>query len=296
MNPTPGRRPPWVDDDLLPFTSRFVDVAGCNVHLLDEGDGPVLLLLHGNPTWSFLYRDMIRLLAPRFRCIAPDYPGMGLSTARDGYQFGPEEHREVLTELVAELDLHDVTLVGQDWGGPIGLGAAVRDPDRYARLVLGNTWFWPFDNPRTAAFSWLMGGPVGTLANRRLNTFVEQVIPRVHALRPPSEAEMAMWRGPYPTPASRAPTHVFPERLTGAAPFLADVAHQVAATGLDQRPALLLHATEDPAFPLPMMREAARRLPHSTLRELPGSGHYWQDDAPELAVDLFTTWFDEVTA
>ena len=294
MNPTPGRRPPWVDDDLLPFTSRFVDVAGCDVHLLDEGEGPVLLLLHGNPTWSFLYRDMIRLLAPRFRCIAPDHPGMGLSTARDGYRFGPEEHREVLVELVAELDLDDITLVGQDWGGPIGMGAAVRDPDRYARFVLGNTWFWPLDHPRYAAFSWLVGGPVGTLAHRHLNAFVEQVIPRMHDLRPPSQREMAMWRGPYPTPDSREPTHVFPERVTGATPFLADVAYRVGATGLDQRSSLLLHATEDPAFPAAVMREAARRLPHSTSVDLVGAGHYWQDDAPDAAAAAITTWFDEV--
>ncbi len=296
MNPTPGQRPDWVDDELLPFESRFADVAGCNVHYLDEGDGPVLLLLHGNPTWSFLYRDMIPLLSPRFRCIAPDYPGMGLSTARDGYRFGPEEHREVLVDLVAHLDLTDVTLVGQDWGGPIGMGAAVRDPDRYSRIVLGNTWFWDFDDVRSDVFSWVMGGPIGTLAHRHLNAFVEQVIPRMHALRPPSEREMAMWRGPYPTRASREPTHVFPERVTGANPYLADVAYRVAATGLDQRPALLLHATKDPAFPAPVMREAARRLPNSTSRDLPGASHYWQDDAPELAAELLTTWFDEVTA
>ena len=294
MNPTPGQRPPWVDDELLPFASRFVDVAGCNVHLLDEGDGPVLLLLHGNPTWSFLYRDMIRLLAPRFRCIAPDYPGMGLSTARDGYRFGPEEHREVLAELVAGLDLHDITLVGQDWGGPIGMGAATRDPDRYARFVLGNTWFWPLDDRQLAVFSWVMGGPLGTLAHRRLNAFVEQVIPFGHKLRRPSDAEMAMWRGPYPTPDSRQPTHVFPERLTGAAPYLADTAYRVEATGLAARPALLLGATEDPAFGAAAMHAAARRLPNSTRHELAGAGHYWQDDAPEAATAAITAWFDEV--
>jgi haloalkane dehalogenase len=265
------------------------------VHLLDEGDGPVLLLLHGNPTWSFLYRDMIPLLAPRFRCVAPDLPGMGLSSARDGYRFGPEEHREVLADLVAELDLTDITLVGQDWGGPIGMGAAVRDPGRYARIVLGNTWFWPFDDLRTSAFAWLMGGPLGAVAHSRLNLFVEQVIPRSHVRRTPGEREMAMWRGPYPTPASREPTHVFPRRITESAPYLADVAHQVETSGLADLPALVLHATKDPAFTAGVMRSAARRLHDSTLVELEGAGHYWQDDAPEDAVAALTSWFDEVT-
>lgn len=292
MNPTPGARPPWVDDELLPFRSRFVDVDGCNLHLLDEGDGPTLLMVHGNPTWSFLYRDLVRLLSDSFRCVAVDLPGMGLSTARDGFRFGPEEHREVLALLVAELDLTDVTLVAQDWGGPVGLGAAVRDPDRYARLVLGNTWFWPLDDTRTATFSWVMGGPIGSLAHGRLNLFVEQVIPRAHLLRSPTAREMAMWRGPYPTPASREPTHVFARRITESAPYLADLAHRVVTSGLHERPTLLLHATKDPAFPFGTVRRMERVLNDTTVHRLRGAGHFWQDDAPDEAAEVIRGWMD----
>ncbi|MGI9018435.1 MAG: alpha/beta fold hydrolase, partial [Euzebya sp.] len=132
MNPTPGIRPDWVDDTLLPYDSHFAEVEDCTVHYLDEGEGPTLLMLHGNPTWSFLYRDMIADLRADFRCVAPDYPGMGLSSARGGYAFGPEEHSRIVAELVQELNLTDITLVMQDWGGPIGMAAAAEDPDRYS--------------------------------------------------------------------------------------------------------------------------------------------------------------------
>lgn len=292
MNPTPGQRPDWVNDDLLPFDSHFVEVDGCDVHYLDEGEGPVLLMLHGNPTWSFLYRDMISELSDAFRCVAPDYPGMGLSTARRGYAFGPEEHARVIGGLVTALDLRDVTLVIQDWGGPIGMAAAASDPERYARLVIGNTWFWPMEGLRMSAFSWVMGGPVGKVAHSRLNAFVERVIPLAHSRRKPGPAEMAMWRGPYPTPASREPTHVFPERITGAKPFLAQTAYDAVATGLTDLPALLLWATEDPAFGTDVLRRhEAHFADHRTVM-LEGANHYWQDDAPDEACAAIREWFD----
>ncbi len=293
MNPTPGHRPPWVDDVLLPQRSHFVAIDDCDVHYLDEGEGPVLLMLHGNPTWSFLYRDMIAELSSEFRCIAPDYPGMGLSTARKGYAFGPEEHTRIVQGLVRHLDLSDITLVVQDWGGPIGMAAAAADPDRYARFVIGNTWWWPLDDLRTKAFSWVMGGPVGTLAHKRLNAFVERVIPLAHSLRKPSAAEMAMWRGPYPDVASRAPTHVFPERIVGSRPFLAQTAYDVAATGLLDRPALVLWATEDPAFGGGVRRRVEASFPDHTSVTLEGANHYWQDDAPAQACAAIRGWMPD---
>jgi pimeloyl-ACP methyl ester carboxylesterase len=108
-----------------------------------RGDGSPLLLLHGNPTWSFLYREVIKGLSDRFRCIAPDYPGFGLSRPPVGYGFTPAEHAQVLEQLVLELDLTGVTMMVQDWGGPIGFAVAVRHPERFDAFVVGNTWAWP---------------------------------------------------------------------------------------------------------------------------------------------------------
>ncbi|MFA3900250.1 alpha/beta fold hydrolase [Rhodococcus sp. 5A-K4] len=133
---TATTRPSWVDDDLFPFESRFVDIDGNTVHYVNAGSGPTLLLLHGNPTWSFLWREAISALRSGFRCIALDYPG--LSTPKPGYYYFPEEHADVVTGFVDALGLDDVTLVGQDWGGPIGLAAAQRRPCVFDRLVLAN--------------------------------------------------------------------------------------------------------------------------------------------------------------
>ena len=140
---TSPQRPPWLPEHLFPFRSRFLALDGCRVHYIDEGAGPTLLMLHGNPTWSFVYRDIVRGLWDRCRCIALDYPGFGLSTAPSGYDFRPESHAGIVEKFVFALDLRDITLMVQDWGGPIGLGVATRHPGQFRGFVIGNTFAWP---------------------------------------------------------------------------------------------------------------------------------------------------------
>jgi haloalkane dehalogenase len=127
-----------------PFASHYHDWQDLRMHYLDEGprDGPVMLLLHGMPTWSYLYRDIIPpLVAAGFRCIAPDHMGFGKSDKpTDIHWYTIARHTEILTTLITALDLKDVTLVCQDWGGPTGLAQAVNMPERFSRLVIMNTW------------------------------------------------------------------------------------------------------------------------------------------------------------
>src|SRR2546429_191865 len=173
-----GVRPAWVDEALFPFESRFLELGDNVVHYVDEGRGPALLMLHGNPTWSFVYRQVISALSESFRCIALDYPGFGLSTAAPGYGFDPADHAQVVAEFVDHLDLNDITLVAQDWGGPIGLTAVLHRRNRFSRLVLGNTWAWPVNGDlHFEVASRLMGGPIGRLLIERFNFFVNVIIP-----------------------------------------------------------------------------------------------------------------------
>ncbi len=178
LESTSTRAPSWVPGHLFPFQSRRLEVDGCRVHYVDEGTGSVLLFLHGNPTWSFLYREIVKGLRARFRCIALDYPGFGLSTARDGYGYTPAEHAAVVQSFISALELDDVTLMVQDWGGPIGLGVASRISDRFRALISANTIAWPMNGERHFEwFSKLMGGPLGGFFIRNFNAFVNVFIP-----------------------------------------------------------------------------------------------------------------------
>ncbi len=115
--------------DLYPFEDRWVEIDGHRVHYVDEGDGPPLLLLNGNPSWSFGWRDVILGLRGTFRCIAPDYPGFGLSRAADGFDYKPRSQSKVVEALVDRLGLDGIVVFGYAWGGPIGLGLAGRRPE-----------------------------------------------------------------------------------------------------------------------------------------------------------------------
>src|SRR3954447_2520322 len=199
-------RPGWVDSELYPFEDRWADVDGSTVHYVDEGTGPPLLMLHGNPTWSFTWRDVIKGLRDRYRCIALDYPGFGLSTENvaPGYAFRPQDHTRVVERFVEQLDLRDITLLVQDWGGPIGFAAAAGAAERYESFAIGNTWAWPMDKSPTAqVFSRFLGGPVGGYLIKHRNFFVERIIPGgTKKVGPPDEV-MEHYRRPFPTPESR---------------------------------------------------------------------------------------------
>src|SRR5258708_29559348 len=215
-------RPSWVPADLYPFASHFEDINGSRVHYLDEGAGPPLILLHGNPTWSFLYRDVIAGLRDRYRCVAVDYPGFGLSQAAPGYGFTPAEHAQVVEDLIVRLDLQGATLMVQDWGGPIGFAVATRHPDRFSAFVIGNTWAWPKSDLCTQVFSRLLGGPIGGWLILQRNFFVERLIPAGVRRTKLPDAVMSAYRGPLPTPESRRPVHVFPREIPASTTFLAE--------------------------------------------------------------------------
>lgn len=283
-------RPDWLTSELFPFTSRFLELDGHRVHYVDEGQGPVLLMLHGNPTWSFVFRHLITGLRDRFRCVALDYPGFGLSTAAPGYVPLPRHHLGVVEQFVSALGLTEFTPVVQDWGGPIGLGLAARHPDRVRALIIGNTMAWPVDDdPHFRRFSGFMGGPVGGFLIRHLNLFVNAMIPLGTRRRSLTRAEMNAYRRPMSTAARREATHVFPREIVGSTEFLREVHEGLA--GLRDKPSLLVWGTRDLAFREQERATFAAHFPRAKTVTLEGAGHYVQEDAPEDIVSAVRAWW-----
>jgi haloalkane dehalogenase len=287
----PVQQPDWVPRDMFPFDSHHLDVDGARVHYVDEGTGPPLLLLHGNPTWSFLYREIILGLRDRFRCIALDLPGFGLSTAPDGYGFTAAEHAAVVEHFVLALDLSNVTMMVQDWGGPIGFATATRHPERFTAFVIGNTWAWPKSDPGTQLFSRTLAGPLGRYLIRHRNFFVETIIPAGVRLRELPDKVMDAYRGPFPTVESRRPAHVFPREILAARPLLADIERGLPA--LRDRRALLVWPTKDVAFRGAERRRWERTFPEHHTVLLEGAGHFIQEDAPDQIVGAIREWADQ---
>ncbi|MDQ3955780.1 MAG: alpha/beta fold hydrolase [Actinomycetota bacterium] len=286
---TDSERPTWVPDELYPFQSHYSEVLGSRVHYIDEGSGPTLLFLHGNPTWSFLYRNVVLGLRDSFRCIALDYPGFGLSTASPSYAYTSEQHADVVERFVLDHDLRDVTLMGQDWGGPIGLTVATRHPERFSGFILGNTWAWPLNKIfHFEFFARAMGGPIGKLFIRNANAFVNVMIPLGTASRVPADV-MHAYRGPFATADARRPTWEFPKELLRSRPFMQRL--EEVLPKVTNLPALFVWGGADFALrkrvELPRFEKLFAN--HETV-VLKKARHFFQEDAPDDVIRAIREW------
>lgn len=271
------------DPALYPFQSRWFDSSAARLHYVDEGEGPPIVFCHGSPTWSFLYRRIIDGLRDRYRCIAVDYPGFGLSERppRFGYTIG--EITTVVGELIDHLQIDGFTVVGQDWGGPIGLGAAVARADRVQGIALGNTAFWPIEPLANRAFSVVMSSRPMQRRIRKQNLLVERFL--LGSAGPTlTAAEADHYRRVHPTAEARRGLAAMPGQIRAARPLLEQLADDVPAR-LGDKPALAVWGMRDMVFRpkacLPRIRDAFTDV---QIVELDRAGHF----VPEDAADQFT--------
>ena len=283
-----AQRPAWVDDELFPFESRFLDIDGHTIHYIDEGTGPTLLFLHGNPTWSLDYSAVIQSLCSEYRCVAVDYPGFGLSAAARAYRYLPADHAEVVGAFVDALELTEVTLVAHDWGGPIGLAVAQRRRESFAGLVLTNTWAWPVDDLLVQLMSHVMGSPGGRLLIRQLNLFVNVMIPLGHRLRKPTGHQMAHYKSALGTSERREASAVFPREITASRAFLADV--EAKLSQIAALPALIIWGDADFAFGNKELHRWQRTLTDHETVVIKGAAHFVPSDAPEQFAGAIRDW------
>jgi haloalkane dehalogenase len=255
---------------------------------LDVGEGPPVLFVHGEPTWSFLWRLVIPPVRDAgYRAIAPDLPGFGRSdkpTDIDWYTY--DRHSESVIALVDELDLRDATVVVHDWGGPIGLRAAVERSDRIARIVVLDTGLFTGRQPMNDAWMTFRAFvertedlPIGLLVRRA-------------CARDPGEEVIAAYEAPFPNAAAKAGARAFPLilPLSPDAPG-ADAGQRVLdALRTDPRPKLFLWADSDPVLPLETGRRFAAALGGGIDHVITGASHFLQEDAgPEIG-RLIADW------
>ncbi len=270
--------PPFTPDRrLFPFESRWFDSSAGRVHFIDEGVGDPILFLHGNPTWSFLYRGIIIRLKKRFRCIAVDYPGFGLSEAPAGFAYTPADQAGIVRELVKHLDLQHLTIMGQDWGGPIGLRVALDEMPRLRALVMGNTWYWPIDTLTAKAFAYIMSSAPMQSQILKRNILVEKIMPMM-VKHPLAEEVMHHYREALSTPKRRLGAAEFPRQLIESTMWLGDLADEV-QDRLSSVPILLTWGLHDLAFPQPYLERFRDDFKVSRVQRLDAK-HYIQEDAP----------------
>lgn len=276
----------------FPFRSKFHAVEGVRLAYVDEGRGEPVVLLHGNPTWGYLYRKFIPPLARTNRVIVPDHMGFGRSDKPlDPSRYRLARHIANLESLLLKQDVRNATLVMQDWGGPIGLGFAVRHPDRIKRLVIMNTWAGviPAGTRIHGLLEQFRQPGVGEALVQGLNLFVEGFLPAgIHKKERVTAGLMRAYRAPFPDWNSRVGILAFPRDIVvgddhPSAPAMHEIAQKLPTLKV---PVLLIWAMKDAAFPKAMIGFWQKIYPHAQLHTLENAGHYLQEDEPEQIVGL----------
>ena len=273
--------PEWLDRAEYPFDPKAYETAVGTMRYVDEGEGAPVVMVHGNPYWSFEYRGLIQRFAPTNRCIAPDHIGFGLSDKPADWDYLPEHHAENLESLLESLDLNDITLVVNDWGGPIGISYAIAHPARVKQIVITNTWCWSVnDDWYYRAFSGFVGGPVGRRLIRRRNFFARTIARAVFGDRSKLTPELHRHiTAPLATPEERRGSWVFPREIIGSSQWLAGL--WSARELLRGKVTLIAWGMKDIAFREKELATWIEAFPEARVKRFPAAGHFVADEASE---------------
>ncbi|MCB9663856.1 MAG: alpha/beta fold hydrolase [Alphaproteobacteria bacterium] len=279
--------------EAYPWEGTFVDVPGGRMHVLDVGprDAPVLLALHGNPTWSFYWRRLVEHFSGTYRVVVPDHLGCGLSDKPQDWSYRLADHVDNVLAVVDALGLSDVTFVLHDWGGAIGMGAATKRPGLARRFVVTNTGAWRSLRipPSIATVKIPVFGP---LAVRGLNGFARVAAWRATAkgLGPTAREGLLF---PYDSWDSRIATLRFVQDIPLGPHHPSYTELGRIDDGLAQladRPMLILWGDDDFCFTPAFRAEWTRRFPAAEVHAWPDVGHYVMEDAPDRVLPLVERW------
>ena len=283
---TPDER--FADLPGFPYEPRYRDVDGLRLAHVDEGEGDAVVFVHGEPTWSFLWRKVIPpVLEAGYRCIAPDHAGFGRSdkpTELDWYSY--DRHSELFSHLLEHLDVRDATVVVHDWGGPIGLRAAVEHPDRIARMVIMDTGLFTGEQPMSDAW-------------KTFRDFVERTedLPIGFLVKGAVAREMpddvfAAYEAPFPEARAKAGTRAFPLMLPTSPemPGAAAGKRVLEALRTDPRPKLHLWADSDPIIPFKVGEKFAAAINAEPPVKIENASHFLQEDAGEEIGRRIVDW------
>lgn len=274
----------WLDRIAYPFNPNFLMLPMGQMHYVDEGQGEPIVFVHGNPGWSFEFRNQIKALSNTNRCIAPDHIGFGLSDKPYDWDYLPKSHALNFEQFMKSLNLDNITLVVADWGGPIALAYALKYPNKIKRLVILNTMMWAVkDNPGVQRFSSFLGGPLGIFLSKHFNFFAKIVSKQ--AFHDKSKLSKLAHEHMYKhlsTPRERKGTWVFPKQIIASSEWLNSLWEQ--RERIANIPSVLVWGMKDIAFSPKDLATFEGFLKNYKTIKLENVGHYPQEEAKELLI------------
>ena len=270
--------PAWVDKELYPFQSRWLTLDGSNLHYLDEGEGSILLFVHGTPEWSFGFRDLIKELRENYRCIALDLLGFGLSDKPQHADYTCQAHSKRLEKFIEQLNLKNISLIANDFGGSIGVSYAIAHPENIQKLVLFNTWMWSLRNdkhysgPSKIVNTWL-----GKILYLHLNFPVNTIMPAAFANKQKLTRQIHNhYKKALPNASSRAGVYAFAQELMNASEWWESLWNQM--DRLAGKPVLLFWGLKDKFIPPYELEKWKSKVPQVQVVIFEDAGHFVQEE------------------
>ncbi len=274
-------QPHWLNKDLYPFSSHWVNIDGDEIHYIDEGLGPIILFVHGTPEWSFGFRDLIKGLRDQYRCIALDLLGFGLSDKPASGDYTVRAHSLRLGKFIKLLDLKKLTLIANDFGGGVGLPYAIANPENVNRIILFNTWMRSlkadkhFSGPARLMDSWL-----GKILYLRLNFPVTAIMPAAFGDKKKLTKEIhAHYKKALPDGASRIGAYTFAKELMSASDWWQSNRNQLPA--LKEKPIQIFWGMKDTFVPATELEKWRVALPHAEIITFGDAGHFVHEEKGE---------------
>ncbi|MBC8138785.1 MAG: alpha/beta fold hydrolase [Fibrella sp.] len=273
---------------------KYLDVNGGRMAYVDQGTGPTVVLIHGTPTYSFMYRHLINALAEQYRVIAPDHIGFGRSEKPRGWTGTPEDHAGNLRRLLDTLEIRAYVLVVHDFGGPIGLGAAMRKPEQVRGLVLFNTWMWSTKGTTAEKIGRMAHGSVLKFLYLHLAFSARILLPALFAKKTVlTPAIRKAYLAPFVESGSREGTWNLAKSLSASDPFFSSLYEQ--RNSIANIPSLVLWGMKDSAFSRQHLKKWEGLLTRTNVIELPEAGHFPMEEEAEQVISEVTQFLRSTT-
>jgi haloalkane dehalogenase len=274
----------WLDTSLYPFENKFITLKAGEMHYVDEGEGDIILFVHGTPTWSFLYREHIAELSKKYRCIAIDHIGFGLSEKSEKFDGKPQSHSKNLTEFLKRLNLKEITLIVHDFGGPIGLSSAINNHNRIKQVVLLNTWLWETKNNSEAQkVNKIIISGIGKFLYLRMNFPPKFLLKKgFYEKKKLTKKVHQQYIKPFPNKSSRFSLLNLGKSLVGSSDFYQE--QWMNLDKLEQKPWLILWGTKDEFITTEYLQKWKNRMPAAkTIRY--NCGHFIQEERAKETIE-----------
>lgn len=284
----------WLDRSEYPFTSRYFRIDGCKLHYIDEGQGDTILFVHGTPSWSFDYRNMVKSMSQEYRCIAVDHIGFGLSDKPEAYDYSTRNHSRTLEAFISEKQLENITLVVHDFGGPIGLNVAIRHPEKIKRLVVLNSWLWSSkDDADYIRLRSILKSPLLPFLYRYLNFSPRFILPQSFGEHKLSKQLLKQYTRPFADSSQRNGALAFAKSLLNDQDWFEELWNQRQA--IADKPTLFVWGMKDPVIKPHYLDRFQQGFTNTSVVRLETSGHFPQEEQPELVTKALLAFLKATT-